>query len=548
MRFQSPLAAPAEVADVLLASALALVIQRKASGSAHDFDFARFPQTDDDLSEWTEAATGQRIPTRAVCDDHDAPISFVADLFFERVTEALILANRAGGKTASIAALHLANGWHKPGFETSHIGAIAIQARRCYSYYLRGLRYPRLALQAPEPHISDTEWANGSRIEILPGTNAQTQGGHPHLATFDELEQGKLQPYENAKSMPVERIDASGKRHPGQFAACSTRENGLGLMQRALDEAAEKGVRIYTWCAIETIDGRTCRDETGAPLCEDCPLNSEAGGCQGRALAADGWRSREEVARVFARVGADTWIAQHLCKKPEARALIYAPFSRANITSDAEYVPGAGPWFVFYDWGFTDPTYFAMVQYRDGAFYQFDELSGSGRPEREWTEQLIGRICDLADYSGPTMQQWPQIRAGKARWPSPWPAAWPQAAAGDPSAVQLRSELKAHGFGVRSAAKVRHEVESGQDVLRAAIHSGGATRRLFIHPRCVTVIEAMGRYRARQLADGSFDPRPDPDPANHAYSHPLDALRYGVWSFRRLLGLGGPDTSEDTSE
>lgn len=506
------------------------------------------PANGDELHRFIKAATGHHIPRNAVCPGHNAPFAMVADLYFERVTDALGLANRAGGKTAAIAALHIANNYWKPGYDISHIGAIGIQAERCYAYYTKALGHPRLRALAPDPHIRNTLWTNGSRIEILPGTPAQTQGGHPRLAVFDELEQGKRQPYENAKSMPVEWRDAAGVRHPGQFAAISTRENGLGLMQRAIDEATAEGstTRLYQWCVFESLDGSTCRDPAKQePLCEGCPLSQW---CEGRGLAADGWRSRDELIRVYSRVGPDTWEAQHLCRKPDAKSLIYATFSLANVTEEAEYVPGGGPLYVGYDWGYTDHTAIHLVQYRDGALYQWAELYGNQRSEREWVRALVRLVTELPDYTGPSFAEWEKIWAGEAPWPDPWPSAWPDLAAGDPSAVQLRAELKAHGITTAAPGKVKHEVESGQDVLRAAFAPDGVTgrRRYYVHPRCRQLIAALGRYRARQLADGSFDPRPDPDPANHGHSHAPDAARYLVWRVRRLLGLGaGGDTSSD---
>ena len=102
-----------------------------------------------------------------------------------------------------------------------------------------------------------------------------------------------------------------------------------------------------------------------------------------------------------------------------------------------------------------------------------------------------------------------------------------------------KGSTKEHGIGAAAPGKVKHNVEEGQDVLRAAILSGSDLRRYHVHPRCKETIKALGGYRARELSDGSFDPRPDPDPANHAFSHGCDALRYLMWRLRRTLGLGG---------
>lgn len=490
------------------------------------------PRSDEHLRDWITVITGQRVPNKAVCTDHDPPFQFVSDLFFHRKDEALVLGPRGGGKTASTASLHLANGYHKPGFEVSHIGAIENQATRLYAFYRQGLRHEFLKEEAPDPHIRDTTWRNGSRIEILPGTEAQTQGGHPHLVTFDELEQGRRQPYENAKSMPVEWRERDGKRHLGQFLAMSTRNSSRGLMQRALDEAKARATRVYSFCILETIE--PCDGQDGRPDCngEQCPIWQW---CEGRAKDADGWRSRDEILATYRRSGEDTWLSQHLCRQPDLRALIYSNFGVENITKDAEYRPHAGRLYIGYDFGFTDPTHINLYQVRDGRLYQFDELVGSARSERDWVRDVVRRICALPDYDGPDFALWERIWTGRELWPHPWPNAWPEAV-GDPSAAQMRFEFREHGIGARRG-KVRHNVEEGQDVLRTAIRSAGGERRLFVHPRCVETIRSFENFRAQELQDGSFGPRPDGDPANHRFSHGCDASRYLSWVLRWMFGV-----------
>lgn len=483
------------------------------------------------------------IPTHAVCPDHAAPFDVIADLFFDEVTDALVLGNRAGGKTAALAALHVANAYHKPPHSTAHIGAIQAQAKRCYAYYRQFLRHPLLRDLALDPKATGTDWENGSTIEILPGTEAQTQGGHPYIVTFDELEQGKVQPYRNAQAMPVEHYTTDGIRHPGQFVATSTRQSSLGMMQAALDEAEAKGTPIYTWCAMETMNGETCF-VAGVPQCDTCPLYQD---CEGRALQADGWRSRQEMIELAHRSDRDTWEAQHLCRKPDAKALIYAPFSKANISVDAVYKPGAGPLFLFYDWGYQDDTAILFCQYRDGRFYVFAELVGHGRSEREWVQAAIRMITELPGYAGPSYDDW-----GKAwdrgEWPDEWPEVWPEYAAGAPDSPQMRAEWKEHGVTTKAPGKVMPpigmKVRAGQDVVRAAILTAGDTRRLFVSETCTVLIESMGKYRAKELTDGSFSPDADGSPANHAWSHCPDALRYGLWTLRRWLGLGSTGEGE----
>lgn len=56
------------------------------------------PQTDDELHAWLLDELGLDIPRVSVCEDHDAPFTFIADLFFERTEAALLMANRGGSK------------------------------------------------------------------------------------------------------------------------------------------------------------------------------------------------------------------------------------------------------------------------------------------------------------------------------------------------------------------------------------------------------------------------------------------------------------------
>ena len=75
-------------------------------------------------------------------------------------------------------------------------------------------------------------------------------------------------------------------------------------------------------------------------------------------------------------------------------------------------------------------------------------------------------------------------------------------------------------------------------MLRTLILSGEDRRRLFIHSRCTRTVEAFKNYRATELAEGIYDPKPDPDPSNHTFSHGTDqgvtsaGSQEGVWSCR----------------
>ena len=228
----------------------------------------------------------------------------------------------------------------------------------------------------------------------------------------------------------------------------------------------------------------------------------------------------------------------YFAEPAESLSLIYRPFGPENVTEQADYVPGGGEVYVGYDWGFTEPTHIGLYQLRDGVLYQFDELVGAGRSERSWVEDVVRRICALPEYRGPTVEEWAAVRRGDARVVH-WPEGWPEAAAGDPSAAQFRSEFRDFAIHPYSAKRVRHLITTGQDVLRALILSGEDHRRFFLHPRCVRTREALENYRAKELGDGQFDSRPADDVANHAYSH--GPIRPATWPGRcgRASTCGG---------
>src|SRR4051812_29899293 len=75
------------------------------------------PQNDDELHAWIKQELGIDIPRTSVCEGHDAPFTFIADLYFERTDAALLMANRGGSKTFLVALLHWLNSRFKPGCE-----------------------------------------------------------------------------------------------------------------------------------------------------------------------------------------------------------------------------------------------------------------------------------------------------------------------------------------------------------------------------------------------------------------------------------------------
>src|SRR4051812_37243219 len=89
----------------------------------------------DGIHLWIELNFGVRIPKHKICPDHDAPFDFVADYLFDEFSDAIVLANRSGGKTYDFAILDTILSFLISNIEVATVAAIKPQALRCYNYF-----------------------------------------------------------------------------------------------------------------------------------------------------------------------------------------------------------------------------------------------------------------------------------------------------------------------------------------------------------------------------------------------------------------------------
>jgi len=248
------------------------------------------PQNDEELHTWLKKNLRLDIPRHSVCEDHQSPFDFFADLYFERlhveidgetypVNGALALANRGGFKTTSVAALHFTNCTFKPGCGCLSFGATQPQGMRTYTNVEEwgyehdpdtGRRTDKVQdFLRDAPKKSHTEWKTGSEIEVVSGTEESVSGPHPQKAHADEIDQMTHGQWNQSRGMAVSRA-ATGPlpafmEHmhgviPPQNIATSTRNSLKGLMQELLDEIDEDIASgnipryiVYIWCIWETI-------------------------------------------------------------------------------------------------------------------------------------------------------------------------------------------------------------------------------------------------------------------------------------------------------
>jgi len=345
------------------------------------------PQTDDELHEWLKFELGIDIPRTAVCEGHSAPFDFLADLYFERTEAALGVANRGGAKTFLVAVLHWLNSRFKPGCESCTFGATEAQSLRAYAHLKNWIyddektRKSGKAVLKPEITTSlmrETVFANGSRVEVLPGTPQAVNGPHPQKAHADEIELMDDGTWRESRNMTVSGKTKTGMVIIPQDIATSTRKGPSGRVQQLIDEITKSVAegykpprQLYIWCIKETAaqvpncqvanpqlgDEQKCgchrirkgEWEDGSPR-----LLSQV--CGGDFHRSRGWQPYGDIVKQFTENDRETFEVQQLCSKPEMR-FHYIPTWREekHCIRNFEVDPDNGPIFMSVDWGGTNP-------------------------------------------------------------------------------------------------------------------------------------------------------------------------------------------------
>lgn len=345
------------------------------------------PQDDDELHEWLKHELRIDIPRTSVCEGHNAPFQFLADLFFERCDAALLMANRGGSKTFLVAVLHWMNSRFKPGVESCTFGATEAQSLRAYAHLKSWIydedatRKSGKAVLRPEIASSlmrETIFRNGSKVEVLPGTAAAVNGPHPQKAHADEIELMDDGTWRESRNMTISKRLKDGRVIKPQDIATSTRKGPNGRMQALIDEieqAVIAGYRpprtLYVWCIKETA-AQVPNCQVACPTLppgERCECHTVRKGewedgtprllkdiCDGDFHRSRGWQPYPDIVKQFTENDRDTFEVQQLCAKPEMRHH-YVPGwnDDKHLIRGFEPDPANGPIFLAVDWGGTNP-------------------------------------------------------------------------------------------------------------------------------------------------------------------------------------------------
>jgi len=521
------------------------------------------PQNDDELHAWVKTNIGVDIPRTAVCEDHVAPFTFLADLYFERTSAALALANRGGSKTFIVAILHFVNSTYKPGCESLSFGATEAQGNRCYGNieewcYERDPETGRrtdivLPFIRERPKKSQTVWRTGSAVEVVAGSENAVSGPHPAKAHADEIDMMEEPVWNQSRGMAVTNrakgplpgwMGRFNGMIPPQDIATSTRNSTKGRMQDLLDEIAEDlkagnipQFDLYPWCIWETaqevpncrcIDKKTRRKrlkELGHDPASLCECNRVVKGrmpggkprtletaCGGKAFRGRGWKPYIDIVRTFKRNTPGTWLLQHECRHGLDENNYIQDWSLgAYGVRHYEPHPLYGPIYMGVDWGTTNPAAVLWFQYLTA------EVPGLGfEYESIWLSPGIYVLFKELYVSGIGTDALAKRVAGVENlYRNEYGQAWKvKGRFCDPQGAGDRIIFKNHGFPSSWPIKTRQKARFIDTV-----------QNLVVDDRFAVDVEACPMF-CEEVEGWRKDPRTGKE--YDKYNHAMSAWRYGI--------------------
>jgi len=302
---------------------------------------------------------------------------------------------------------NLLNSLYKPSCESIIIGAIEPQAKRAYSHFqnfTKDINTGKLIPEIKSIRVTETEFKNGSKLEIIAGTPAATNGPHSQKVLFDEAELADPLAWEESRAISTSKELPNGNVIKAQDIITSTRKRGKGLMQQLVDEverAKAKGLRppyeLYKYCIFECVEQQKNCQIANPDLPEEkrCSCDKVVKGnwddedrrprtlkdiCKGKFYKSRGWKPLDDVINTFMQSSRSVWEAQQECSKPETEHMIIPGFSR-EIHGLLDWVPDPklGPIYMGFDAGGTHPH--AVVWYQ-ATRYEIEVNSFNGNPIR----------------------------------------------------------------------------------------------------------------------------------------------------------------------
>lgn len=480
-----------------------------------------------------------RVPDKPIEDGSSPPMAYLAHSFFEGLrfprsrreqtaataitpatresraaADCVVWACRGGGKTFLGAIATMLDLVYKPGVQVRILGGSLEQSHRMQEHLRKLFERPALAALLSAARAGQSRrrltLLNGSAAEVLAASETSVRGVRVQKIRCDEADLFDPAIWSAAqlttRSMPCE--GPWGPVVRGAVEALSTMHKPFGLMWDLTRPGRD--APVFRWGLVDVL----ARCPKAEP-CQACNLWDDCRGMAKRRLAP-GHVAIADARAMKVRVDPGTWAGEMLCREPGRRDLVYPEFdARAHVYGEGAAPQGADAGrptvcrVMGIDFGFRDETVLLLARADD---------SGTLWVEREH----VARHARLEAHVE-VMRRWADELGGDRS--IAWVAADPSGNAASRQTGKTDCDLlRAAGFKVRTPGS---RIAEGIALVRERLGLDGRPPRLFIHARCVRLIECLRRYHY-----DSDNPR-SRIPAKGEHDHACDALRYMVFAFDR---------------
>ena len=466
------------------------------------------PNDADQLHRFVRVAMGLNVPRTPIIPGNSAPYDYLLHAYFESPydadklssKDAVVWANRGGGKTMLGAAATLLDLLFKPGIQVRILGGSFEQSVKMHEHLLTLLDRPwfRRVLDG-QPTQRRVALTNGSRVQLLAGSQRSVRGVRVHKLRCDEVEEFDPAVWEAAQM--VTRSGKCGSTYVhGAVEALSTMHRPFGLMAeitRAHESGSLTASKMFKWSAIDVIE--RCPQERP---CDSCVLHED---CRGKAKLANGFISVDDLVQQWRRTSRRTWATEMMCQEPEVSDCVYPEFKPSIHVREEVSQAESSMLIGGMDFGLRSPTVMLWARV--------------GKPD-ESTSQRTLHVVDEYIKAGETLSHHMEAiekRSGlQGRKHCDWLGV-------DPAGNQRNSHtgisdvqaLRGMGYRIRSK---RSSLRDGIERIRRRLDR----RTLYIHPRCERLIDAIRSYHFDTEKPNRQGPVKDgPD-------HLCDALRYMI--------------------
>ncbi|MEM1211863.1 MAG: hypothetical protein AAGI68_06130 [Planctomycetota bacterium] len=461
------------------------------------------------LRALVEAWFGLRVVDRAWVSGSTPPLDYLCHALGigQEQGDCVVWASRGAGKTVLAALATVLEMVFVPGVQVRVLGGSLEQAAKVHEHLVALLDRPMLRpVVAGVPTLRRVGLINGSRVELLAGSQRSVRGVRVHRLRVDEVDE--LEPEVWAAAQHVTRSGVvKGRRVVGSIEALSTMHRAGGLMSGLVGDASG-GVESpqNPSASVGFGGGRKVFRWTGMDVAARCPAELPCAGCVlwddcgGVLKGASGFVPVEDLMRQRERSSDAAWSAEVMCRRPSVSDLVYPGFERSRHVMEVRPFGERGAVRVGgMDFGIREAAV-VLWGWADGVGMDAKlHVEGELIVKDRTLEQVVHGVDERLE--GEAMEWVGVDPAGGAR----------SAQSGLTDLDVLRSA------GWRPRAR-RSRVAVGIERVRRRLDRGLLT----IQPRCVGLIAALQTYHFDRERPGREEPVKDgPD-------HAADALRYLV--------------------